>query len=323
MGFFKKSVSVEPKRTALTIISRDNKISGNMTITGKLHVDGNIEGRISSIEDVSIGRTGFVKGYIKAKNITVSGLLEGEVHCDYLHILSGGRVVASVSSLELITDSHSQFIGERRESHSSISDKAAQQAQIANDIDLDIIDNLPNKITLDHPAKKNDKPSEKKDDKSLLQEPEAEQRDEKLLPDDEVAASTNSDQEEKHSLDDLGVLSYMEGLEFLDELDAQCETQKEAPQSDAALIEENCLNEEIEPESESVDLGNPTIASIARIISEEELSNPEEVSEIEQPEDNEISAHTSEETDKITKRKSELTNSKKIDENTTKLELKF
>jgi len=114
MGFFKKSLPSESKRTALTIIAKGNKISGEMSITGKLHIDGCVEGRITSVENVSIGRTGEVKGRIEAKNVTVSGLIEGEVFCDHLHLSPGGRVVATVECCELTMDAKSQFIGERQ-----------------------------------------------------------------------------------------------------------------------------------------------------------------------------------------------------------------
>lgn len=145
MGFFKKSVPSQSKRTALTIIAEGNKISGDMAVTGKLHIDGIVEGNITSIENVSIGKTGMISGTIKAKNINVTGLLEGEVICDHLHIETSGRVVATVISIGLTMDHNSQFIGERRESNVSKVDARKQNKMIKTP---DVIDNLPDKITL-------------------------------------------------------------------------------------------------------------------------------------------------------------------------------
>jgi len=170
MGFFKKSLPSESKRTALTIIAKGNKISGEMSITGKLHIDGCVEGRITSVENVSIGRTGEVKGRIEAKNVTVSGLIEGEVFCDHLHLSSGGRVVATVECCELTMDAKSQFIGERQplklpdlqkaialkdqvnqtaiEETVQQSEKSAQRAVQKIVETQSFIDDLPDKVTL-------------------------------------------------------------------------------------------------------------------------------------------------------------------------------
>ncbi len=162
MGFFKKSVSLEPKRTALTIIAKGNKISGDMVVTGKLHIDGCVEGSITSIENVSIGKTGIVNGKINAKNITVSGLLEGEVSCEHLHIVTGGRVVAAVLSVELTMDAKSQFVGVRKECAEYIFNIETALAQncpkkVMAEVEIteptvhhvsDIIENLPNKVIL-------------------------------------------------------------------------------------------------------------------------------------------------------------------------------
>ncbi|MCJ8336989.1 MAG: polymer-forming cytoskeletal protein [Pseudomonadales bacterium] len=158
MGFFKKSVPSESKRTALTIIAKGNKISGEMSFTGKLHIDGCVEGNITSVENVSIGKSGKVNGVIRAKNITVCGLLEGEVYCQQLHIAAGGRVVANIVSVELTMDSKSQFIGERRESGA---DNLLAETIVIDKPKLDIIGDLPDKITLIPELKSNKKANKK------------------------------------------------------------------------------------------------------------------------------------------------------------------
>jgi cytoskeletal protein CcmA (bactofilin family) len=151
MGFFKKSVSCEVKSTALTIIAKGNKIAGEMVITGKLHIDGTVEGSITSIENVSIGKTGIISGKLKAKNVTVNGLLEGEVECDHLHITAGGKVKANVCSIDLTMEAKSHFFGESREkapllaevNKAAIFDNSVNQLQSADSL----LDNLPNTVT--------------------------------------------------------------------------------------------------------------------------------------------------------------------------------
>ncbi len=306
-----------------------------MTITGKLHVDGNIEGRISSVEDVSIGRTGFVKGYIRAKSITVSGLLEGEVHCDHLHILAGGRVVASVTSVELMTDLHSQFIGERRESSGSIFDKAAEQAQLADDIDLDIIDNLPNKITLDDSAKEPNKSYDNQEDELELDISELDDSQQLIEEqgEDLNSQSLNEKSDKSNpSLDDLGLLSYMEGLEFLDELDTQCDKQQDSEQElglDPSVQKQNVNGvglEQTVPKSVDEHHNNdpePAVSAVVKIVTELGPLEIKNISNIEQLPVGELPKQAVVESDKIDDSNSESIGSKRIDENTTKLELKF
>lgn len=153
MGFFKKSVSSEVKSTGLTIIAKGNKIAGEMVITGKLHIDGTVEGSITSIENVSIGKTGIILGKLKAKNVTVNGLLEGEVECDHLHISAGGKVKANVCSIDLTMEAKSHFFGESREKTPLVTavnkpaitnfDHSVSQVQNADSL----LDNLPNTVT--------------------------------------------------------------------------------------------------------------------------------------------------------------------------------
>ena len=151
MGFFKKSVPSELKRTALTIIARGNKISGEMTVTGKLHIDGHVEGCITSIENLSVGLSGEIKGRIEAKDVTVSGLIEGEIFCEHLHISAGGRVFAKIECVELTMDAKSQFVGERLPPKSSAQPKVVFNREPESLVRIktpDFIDDLPDKITL-------------------------------------------------------------------------------------------------------------------------------------------------------------------------------
>lgn len=145
MGIFKKSVSSKPNRSAVTIIAEGNKFSGEMNIIGKMHIDGTFEGNINSLDDISIGASGHVSGVIKAKHMTVSGLLEGEVVCDELHIEKGGKVRAAVLSKVMSIDPAGCFQGERRENAGP-----AYPAIKTPDYEsgLDAIDSLPDRITI-------------------------------------------------------------------------------------------------------------------------------------------------------------------------------
>jgi len=150
LGIIKRDVSAKSGRSAVTIIAQGNHFKGDTQVSGKMHVDGLFEGNIDSSEDISIGRHGCVRGRIRARNVTVSGVLEGELICDQLHIERGGQVRATVSSDNLSIDPQGCFVGERRlqvtpqlEYHPE--ETAREQS---NSVDYSLIDSLPDRITL-------------------------------------------------------------------------------------------------------------------------------------------------------------------------------
>lgn len=80
-----------------------------------MHVDGRIDGIIETEYDVSIGDKGILKGLIKAKNVVVSGVLEGKVACETIDILATGKLLGEVICGDLMIESGGKFIGESRE----------------------------------------------------------------------------------------------------------------------------------------------------------------------------------------------------------------
>ncbi len=84
-----------------------------MSLVGKLHIDGIFEGRISSVDSVTVGRRGVVKGVIRAHQVSVCGRVDGEVYCDELTIERGGQVQGLVHSRQMTIHKRGNFIGER------------------------------------------------------------------------------------------------------------------------------------------------------------------------------------------------------------------
>ncbi|WP_255856002.1 bactofilin family protein [Marinobacterium rhizophilum] len=118
-----------------------------MTVQGKVHVDGVIDGKIDSNDDISIGKFGEVRGLVKAKQVHVSGRLEGEVICDELFVEAGGKVRARVLSLQMSVDPKGCFQGERREQIQQV--LALQEApEKAFEFGVEAIDSLPDRIVL-------------------------------------------------------------------------------------------------------------------------------------------------------------------------------
>ncbi|MEH6470803.1 MAG: polymer-forming cytoskeletal protein [Halopseudomonas sp.] len=84
-----------------------------MSLVGKLHIDGLFEGRISSLDSITVGRRGQVSGVIRADQVSVSGRVEAEIYCDELTIERGGHVCGVVHSRHMTIHKQGSFIGER------------------------------------------------------------------------------------------------------------------------------------------------------------------------------------------------------------------
>ncbi len=76
MGFLTKTVSAKSGTTngsAITIIAEGNKFSGDMSIVGKMHIDGAFEGNISSLDNISIGKMVMYMGLLKPTTLPYAG----------------------------------------------------------------------------------------------------------------------------------------------------------------------------------------------------------------------------------------------------------
>lgn len=80
-----------------------------------MHIDGRIDGVIDSGYDVSIGKSGHVTGLIKAKQIVLSGVLEGKVACESIDILATGKLIGELICGEFTLETGGKFIGQSHE----------------------------------------------------------------------------------------------------------------------------------------------------------------------------------------------------------------
>ncbi|MFT6915941.1 MAG: cytoskeletal protein CcmA (bactofilin family) [Motiliproteus sp.] len=116
MGWFKQDSdeqSAQSARAAVTIIARGNKLTGEMNLVGKLHIDGFFEGVISSVDSITVGRRGEVKGVIRAEQVSISGRVDGDIQCNELTIEHSGHVCGTVRSRLMTIEKQGCFVGER------------------------------------------------------------------------------------------------------------------------------------------------------------------------------------------------------------------
>ncbi|MDT8449735.1 MAG: polymer-forming cytoskeletal protein [Wenzhouxiangellaceae bacterium] len=76
-----------------------------------MHVDGRVDGDVDSEAGVVIGADGHLEGRIKARNVVVSGRVQGSVAAERLEIIAGGVVEGDVHTVDLVIEPGGRFNG--------------------------------------------------------------------------------------------------------------------------------------------------------------------------------------------------------------------
>jgi cytoskeletal protein CcmA (bactofilin family) len=113
MAIFNNSDSQTTSKTDsnTTIVTAGAKIKGEITLSCNLYIDGELEGEINSSKEVNIGKSGTVKGTLRAENLIVQGYLEGSIDASRVEIKAEGRVSGEIISKELIIEAKGIFEG--------------------------------------------------------------------------------------------------------------------------------------------------------------------------------------------------------------------
>ena len=123
MGIFNKDDKQSVQKTGTTIISDGTFIRGGIDTAGSVFVDGKFEGVVVAGESLTIGKTGEVIGEVRVKNIVVSGLLDGIIDVEDVHILETGKVLGKMQYQNMIIEKHGVFEGEGKMKNSNLSSK--------------------------------------------------------------------------------------------------------------------------------------------------------------------------------------------------------
>lgn len=74
-----------------TVIGKGTMIEGTVKVTGRVQIDGHIDGTLVAEGHVSVGPTGTVIGEVYAEELAVGGRVEGKVNVkNHLHVAPGG-----------------------------------------------------------------------------------------------------------------------------------------------------------------------------------------------------------------------------------------
>ncbi|AXX86295.1 MULTISPECIES: bactofilin family protein [Malaciobacter] len=133
MGIFGKTNKRSQENSA-TVIASGTCIIGGISTEGTVHIDGKFEGVILEADVITIGQTGEVIGDIKANNLIVSGLFDGKIDCNEVHVLSSGKVIGEIKYNELVIEEEGKFEGQGIRKGSKLTSRYGEIEQKINNI---------------------------------------------------------------------------------------------------------------------------------------------------------------------------------------------
>ncbi len=135
MGIFNKDDKQPTRQAGTTVISSGTFIRGGIDTAGSVFIDGKFEGVIVAGESLTIGKTGEVIGEVRVKNIVVSGLLDGMIDVEDIHILETGKVLGKMQYQNMVIEKQGIFEGEGKMKNSNLSSKYKSLTKLnANEI---------------------------------------------------------------------------------------------------------------------------------------------------------------------------------------------
>ncbi len=112
MGFFNKQGIGETKSEMITsVIGADMQMVGDISLKGKLRLDGKAEGNIRG-EYLILGETGTISGDIVVNTFVCSGRVEGTVNVKKLYVVKSGFIQGKVETMDLAVESGAVLNGE-------------------------------------------------------------------------------------------------------------------------------------------------------------------------------------------------------------------
>ncbi|MGA9852243.1 MAG: polymer-forming cytoskeletal protein [Gammaproteobacteria bacterium] len=84
-----------------TLVGRNTEISGDVSFSGGLHVDGTIRGNVTTGNGtesmLSLSQHGVIKGEIRVPHVTINGTVEGDVYAEQrLELGAEARITGDV-----------------------------------------------------------------------------------------------------------------------------------------------------------------------------------------------------------------------------------
>lgn len=110
--FNRRNKNSNTKTTAMrTIITEGSFLKGNFIFKYNVSIGGVLEGLLNIDLDLSVTKTGVIKGDIKANSVVVHGKVYGDIEANQVEIHKGGLVIGDIRTLNMNTHSGAIFDG--------------------------------------------------------------------------------------------------------------------------------------------------------------------------------------------------------------------
>jgi cytoskeletal protein CcmA (bactofilin family) len=94
------------------VIGRGTVVRGNLSGSGDVVVQGQIEGTVSLEDQLTIERAGRVLADVQLENLTVHGEMSGDIRAaDRVFISSGAKVVGDIKAPRVVIQDGARFKG--------------------------------------------------------------------------------------------------------------------------------------------------------------------------------------------------------------------
>lgn len=112
-------IAEEQTEKKLSHLGPSARITGDVSLTENLCIDGEIEGTITIRgKRLSITNRAVVKGEIRARTVEVRGTVKGDIHGDEIvHLHASASVTGNVHCKRIVVDDGAQFDGKLKTLH--------------------------------------------------------------------------------------------------------------------------------------------------------------------------------------------------------------
>lgn len=96
----------------MNFLGKGTSFTGKLRVNGNVRIDGSFEGEIEVSESLIVGKTGVIKGQVKAKGAILGGKLEGNIFAsEKIELQSGARLTGDMVCRSLMIQEGVYFEG--------------------------------------------------------------------------------------------------------------------------------------------------------------------------------------------------------------------
>jgi cytoskeletal protein CcmA (bactofilin family) len=102
----------EVESPAINIIRKGTQISGDITCSGDIRIDGNLKGTLISEGKVVVGESGIIDGEVTCKNADISGGINAKISVkELLQLKSTANILGDINTNKLSIEPGANFTG--------------------------------------------------------------------------------------------------------------------------------------------------------------------------------------------------------------------